>query len=291
MHYDEFLVCDCYNRHYHSLYNIVLSCYKEMAFYARCQKDYRPPNCQRGFPMQSTLMGYTVLIIDDDEVMSAMVAAGLSRAGANVFTAVDSTTGWQYLEALRPHLVIIDLLMPEVNGHQLCQRIRQHYQIPILILTSLSQNKEIIKGLRNGADDYVVKPVNLEVLAARIEALLRRPSLHTATNAQHSYQDTYLTIDQIRREVTVCQQPVKLSNTEYRLLILLLEHSNQVVAWQDILIHIWGPAYQNNPDYVHRYISYLRQKLEVNPRQPQYLITRRGVGYLFQTKTEARNKK
>jgi DNA-binding response OmpR family regulator len=182
-------------------------------------------------------------------------------------------------------------MMPDVDGWTVCERIRQVSTVPLIMLTALSQEELIIRGLDYGADDYLTKPCSMELLLARVRALLRRAALPPTTQKSVTYSDNRLTIDLDERRVFILGEPVKLSTTEYRLLIYLFQNAGQVLTFQQILEYVWGDTGQANIDYVHVYVSRLRRKLEVNPKEPVYLVTEYGVGYRFEKQSGLQPKK
>lgn len=224
----------------------------------------------------------TILIVDDDEKILRLLAIALSRAGYKVSTAASGAEGLRQFYTLRPDLIILDLMMPVMDGWQVCQRIRQVSTVPIVMLTALSREDLMIRGLDYGADDYLTKPYSTELLLARIRALLRRTALPPPFQKPVTYSDTRLTIDLDERRVLVLGEPVKLSAIEYRLLVYLFQNAGQSLTFQQLLDHVWGETGQGTIDYVHVYVSRLRRKLEASPKEPVYLVTEYGVGYRFE---------
>lgn len=224
-----------------------------------------------------------VLIIDDDPELLQLVDLIFSRAGSRVFTAVNGREGLRQFYAHQPDLVILDLMIPDMDGWEICRQIRQLSDVPLIMLTVINREAEIIRGLNYGADDYVTKPFNPEVLLARARATLRRAALPPPLEAPSVYNDGYLMIDLKQHRVAVGGQIVKLTTTEYRLLAYLFQNANQALTYQQILESVWGEVYQGNTEYVHVYIRFLRRKLEADPGNPTYLLTEHGVGYRFET--------
>ncbi len=228
---------------------------------------------------EQRIQGKKVLIIDDEIAPLEMLNLFFSKAGYQVQTATSGSMGLQAFFNYRPDLVVLDIMMPGLTGLDVCQRIRELSDVPIIMLTVLSQNDFIVRALKYGADDYVTKPFDLEVLQARTEALLRRTAPEEKPT---SYRDDYLTIDLATRRVLVRGERVKLSAIEYRLLAYLLQHAGRVLTSEQILDHVWGDQCRGSPEYLHVYIGRLRQKLEKDPRHPTYLQTEHGVGYWFE---------
>ncbi|MEM7034735.1 MAG: response regulator transcription factor [Chloroflexota bacterium] len=238
--------------------------------------------------MMAPLTETNILLVDDDPLLLSIMESVLNFQGAKTHTAINGEIAWQMFQTLDPDLVVVDLMMPKMSGHELCQRIRQISDAPILMLTALDADKHIVQGLRSGADDYVVKPISNEVLIAHLEALLRRANrLKTISSQSGAYDDGYLVIEPEKQAVQVGGKAINLSNIEYRLLCYLVTHANEIIPWKQILTAIWGEDYaaEKNNTYVRRYIAYLRAKIEMDPQSPTYIITRRGVGYMFRTQS------
>lgn len=225
--------------------------------------------------------GKKILVIDDDINLCQSLKIGFSLEGAKVETAIDGRTGLKQFYEHQPDLVILDIRMPEMDGWETCRQIRLLSDVPIIMLTSLVQDKEIVRGLNCGADDFVVKPFSRDVLAARISAVLRRYETIVDAQDNSAYEDGYLYIDLTRREVRRCGESIKLSSTEFQLLSYLFENAGRILTYEMILNKVWGWEYQGSIDYVHVYLSHLRKKLEEDPRNPLYLITEHGIGYRF----------
>ena len=226
--------------------------------------------------------GKKILAIEDDPEMLRLLEHFLSHAGYQVYTAADGQEGLCQFRAHPPDLVILDLMMPIMNGWQTCSQIRRFSTVPIIILTALGWEGDIVRGLDCGAVDYVTKPFSPKVLLARVRAALRQAILTQKVDKPVIYDDGYLTVDLNECRVSVRRNPVKLSATEYRLLAYLLQNACQLLTSQQILEHVWGRAYEDETDCVRVYIWHLRQKLEQDVNNPRYLLTEHGVGYRFQ---------
>jgi len=230
----------------------------------------------------SDLDGKTILVIDDDRNLLRLVEHTFSRTGALLDTAETGEEGLRRFYARQPDLVILDVMMPEMDGWQVCSRIREVSDVPIVFLTALGKAVEIIRGLDCGAVDYVTKPFSPDILVARIRAALRRTDIASRRLKLPSYRDDYLTIDLEARQVLVRGKLVKLTATEYQLLAYLVQNAGRVLGFQQILENVWGCEYQDSINYVHVYMSHLRNKLEEDPKNPCYLLTEHGMGYRFQ---------
>ncbi len=222
-----------------------------------------------------------LLIIEDDTDLVKALEVYFSEAGYNVFSAVDGREGLQTLYAERPDIVILDILIPKLDGWQVIRRIRELSDVPIVILTARIQEDERVKGLRLGADDYVVKPFSLKELEARVEAVLRRAREVRSEKSAILFADGQLMVDADKLAVTRDGKHIDLTPTELRLLLFLAENTGRVLTHQQILDKIWGAEYGEDVDYVKLFIYRLRRKIELDPKHPQYILTERGIGYRF----------
>ena len=229
----------------------------------------------------SDLQDRTILVIDDDPNMRCLAEATFSQAGAEVVTAARGKEGLLLLPAHEPDLVLLDVMMPEMDGWEVCYRIRRLSNVPIIFVSAVDGDQNVIRGLDCGAADYVTKPFSPEVLLARARAALRQGRRSEPT----VYRNSHLTINLETRQVLVDGKPVKLSGTEHRLLAFLVDNANKPLTFQRILHEVWGPAYQDCQDLVYVYISRLRRKIEQDPKDPKYLVTEHGLGYRFQKQT------
>lgn len=226
--------------------------------------------------------GKKILIVDDDEGLREMVAHALTQDGDQAFGAADGREALRRFYEHRPDLVILDILMPHMDGYETCQHIRQLSNVPIIMLTTQGRDDDIARGLDAGADDYVTKPFNIKVLQARVRAALRRAALPPETGQAVAYRDPYLIVDREARRVLVRGETVKLTAKEFKLLGYLLENAGRVRTFQQILENVWGWEYQDSVDYVHVYVSHLRKKIEADPKNPSYILTEHGIGYRFE---------
>lgn len=230
------------------------------------------------FPM---LQGKKVLIIDDDIILGQSTRLLFQREGAEVFVAVDGHEGLQTFYQEKPHLVVLDIMLPDIDGYQVCRQIRLMANTPVIMLTTLNQDEAVVQGLDAGADDFISKPFSASVLLARARAVLRRDEF-PKKETPLLYQDEYLLVDVSKRQVTLAGKLIKLSSREMDLLVYLVENAGLVLSYQQILDRIWGWEYRDNVDYVHVYISQLRRKVERDPKNPVYIQTEYGVGYRFE---------
>jgi DNA-binding response OmpR family regulator len=228
-------------------------------------------------------MGKKVLVVDDEPILVKLVDQVLSEKGYEVLKAGNGQDALKVLFAEKPDLVLLDVVMPGMDGWQTCNRIRDVSNVPIIILTGKKNSEDdIVRGLEYGADEYLLKPVGNKELVARVRAALRRAeSLSYLGKKAISYNDDHLTIDLEERKVIVKGEKVKLTPREFRLLALLLENAGRVMTHKQILEKVWGWEYMDDVDYVRIYISHLRQKLEPEPGLPKYILTESGAGYYF----------
>ncbi len=225
----------------------------------------------------------TVLFIDDDEMECESMQWKLEQEGFNVICALNGRDGLRQLYDCRPDLIMLDLLIPQMDGYTICQRIREISDVPIIVVSGQQAPEAMVRVLAMGADDYVIKPYNTQVLAARAHATLRRAAAEPITKNHHlSYSDEHLTINFNERRVQAGSQPVRLSPTEYRLLEMLVQKAPRVVTYRALLENVWGFEYINDIDYLRVYIWHLRNKLEPDSKSPIYILNELGVGYRFQ---------
>jgi two-component system KDP operon response regulator KdpE len=189
--------------------------------------------------------------------------------------------GLRILQQEHPNLVVLDVMMPRMNGWETCKRIRQYSDVPIIMLTALGQELDKVRGLEMGADDYVTKPFSLAELVARVRAALRRGKQPLAANVTVQIDDR-LIVDRAQRQVVVNGQKTELSPTEFRILDCFLDNLGRILTHQSLLTQVWGWEYLDETDYLKVYIHHLRKKIEENPSKPRYIVTERGLGYRFQ---------
>jgi two-component system KDP operon response regulator KdpE len=220
-------------------------------------------------------------MIDDDVDVVELVRLVFEREGAAVYSAADGREGICQFGVCRPDLILLDVMMPEMDGWETCRFFREFTDVPIIFLSALGREQDVVRGLDCGAVDYVTKPFSAPILLARVRAAMRRAAQASRSPQQTLFDDGYLTIDVAGHQVQVDGEPVPLTATEYRLLVYLVEHAGQVLTYEQILGHVWGWEYRESVDYVHVYISHLRHKIEWDPGCPAYVLTERGVGYRF----------
>ena len=223
-----------------------------------------------------------VLLIDDDVEVTGVVKVWLEKHGFLVDTASDGQAGLRLLYKSHPDLVVLDVSMPRIDGWEVCRRIRDLDEVPIIMLTARSETASRVRGFDLGADDYVTKPFELPELLARIRAILRRARVsRTDPDYERQVVEGDLTVDIEAHRVTVAGRLVELSPTEFRLLAFLARNRGKVLTHSQILASVWGPDYREQVAYVKLYVRYLREKLESDPANPRLITTERGFGYRF----------
>ena len=222
-----------------------------------------------------------ILIVDDEARIRRFVRMNLDLEGYEVFEAENGVAALQRVRDDMPDLVLLDVMMPDLDGFETLARIREMSSVPVIMLTVKGDEDDRIKGLDLGADDYITKPFSPRELVSRIRAVLRRVEPSKTQTEDPLAIDTDLAIDFPRREVIVRGERIKLRPTEYRLLLHLVENAGWIVPQETLLAKVWGPEYRDDTQLLRLYINYLRKKIEPDPANPRYIFTERGVGYQF----------
>src|SRR5579884_1368426 len=220
-----------------------------------------------------------ILVVDDDEDIRLLLDELLTRAGYLVDLVADGRTALRRLFETPPSLVVLDVTMPELDGYQTLERIRDLSDVPVIMLTARSQELERVRGLASGADDYVAKPFGRQELLARVQALLRRTGGRATVT--ESYRDDFVAIDYAQRRVEVADTPVQLTPLEFKLLSVFVQHPNQVLSRDQLLELVWGDPYGVSGDQVKLYVGYLRKKLDPETPDATPIETVRGFGYRY----------
>jgi two-component system, OmpR family, alkaline phosphatase synthesis response regulator PhoP len=229
----------------------------------------------------NNMVGKTILLIDDDTDFLKLISLIFKEFGAQVVEAPSGLEGMEKLFTHRPDLIILDAMMPGIDGFQICQRIRQFSNTPLIMLSALDQDQLMVQGLEAGADDFLSKPINPEILLARAKAVMRRGDQKNSYQEMLNYDDGRLEIDVERHRVLVGGKDVKLTPVEFRLLAFLAGNEGRVLSYEQILFNVWGGEYDGKYGYVHVYVSHLRSKIEQDARSPHYIRSIHGVGYIF----------
>ena len=227
------------------------------------------------------LKNKTILVVDDEERMARFIRLNLEHDG---FQVVEAYRGMKALQEYRdslPDLVLLDVMLPDINGFEVLEMLREISNVPVIMLTAKGEEDDRVKGLELGADDYITKPFSPRELVSRVRAVLRRIDSSSSDSSEVIDVDGRLKLDFSRREIWVNDELVKLRPTEYRLLYHLVKNAGWVLTYDQLLSRVWGYEYRDEPHYVRLYINYLRQKLEEDPSNPKYILTERGVGYRF----------
>lgn len=233
-------------------------------------------------PRSSQRDGKRILVVDDEPRMIGFIRMNLELEGHQV---IEAHSGVEALEAIRtklPDMVLLDVMMPELDGFETLRMLREFSSIPVIMLTAKGEENDKVYGLELGADDYVTKPFGPRELSSRIKAVLRRADMPSSSPDQAILAiDERLKVDFNRREVIVNDEHIKLRPTEYRLLYHLIENAGWTVPHDQLLAKVWGYEYRDEAHYVRLYVNYLREKIEEDPSNPRYILTERGVGYRF----------
>ena len=225
------------------------------------------------------MQGARILVVDDEPQIRRSLQVNLEGKGYAVDTAETGERGLAEFLNRRPDVMIVDLLLPGIDGVEVTHRIRESSAVPIIVLSAIGDERRKVEALEAGADDYMTKPFGMEELLARIRSLLRRAA--GAQSAQPVFVAGKMCVNFDRREVTLDDKPVKLTPTEYDLLKYLIEHAGKVLTHRMILQAVWGEAYVDQAQYLRLFIGQLRRKIERTPARPSFIITDPGVGYRF----------
>ena len=222
-----------------------------------------------------------ILVVDDEPRLLSFLRSELKASGYQVSVANDGKSGLRAAGARGPDLVILDVMLPDMDGFEVCRRLREGSGVPILMLSARGGDTDKVTGLDAGADDYLAKPFSTSELLARVRALLRRVRTVDDEGPQTEFRVGDFVIDYQRRKVQMRGEEVRLSATEFKLLTELCRNAGRVMLREELLARVWGSAYRDEVQYVWVYIGYLRNKLEKDPKHPEYILTYPGVGYSF----------
>lgn len=238
--------------------------------------------------------GKRILVVDDEAPIQRILRRNLTMSGYEVFIAENGKQAVEMVRLHQPDLILLDLCMPgELDGLDVCAKVRQSVQTPIIVLSAVTEEKQKVRALDLGADDYLTKPFGNDELQARVRACLRRA--HTAETQVESgpemliSDDGYLTMNVPRRQVKAGENDVRLTPTEFELLRQLMTYAGKVLTHRSLLRAVWGPEYGEEADYLRVYIRQLRRKVEIEPSRPRYILTEPGIGYVFRSQTEEKN--
>jgi DNA-binding response OmpR family regulator len=228
-------------------------------------------------------MAKQILIVDDEPMIVESVSYNLKQEGYEVLTALNGETGLQLAQTNDVDLILLDLMLPGMNGLEICRQIRQQSSVPIIMLTAKEGEIDRVLGLELGADDYVTKPFSMRELLARVKSVLKRtiPTGPGMVEQAKIIKNGDLQIDLLGHEVTVKDQVISLSSKEYELLRIMVSHPGQVLSREQLLNLVWGNDFYGDSRTVDVHIRWLREKIEIDPGEPEYILTVRGVGYKF----------
>jgi two-component system KDP operon response regulator KdpE len=229
---------------------------------------------------ETNLKTKRVLVIDDDVLLVRLIEHNLSRIEIEVLKAYTGYDGIAMVRSHQPDLVILDIVLPDLDGWEVLQRIRQVSKVPIIMLTIKESEDDIVQALNHGADDYCTKPLGMAELAARVQAIFRRAELYQARD-QVEFADQMLKINLAEQRVFKDGQEVRLTPTEFNLVHYLLTKAGRFIKPKEILSQVWGQEYVDDVDLLRTCIWQLRRKLEPDPAQPRYILNRPGFGYMF----------
>jgi len=222
----------------------------------------------------------TILIIDDDATLLELLSGHLETAGYHPLVASDGLSGLRLAAEAQPELAVLDVMMPDMDGWEVCRRLREQSNVPIIMLTAKGEEFDKLHGFRLGVDDYVTKPFSFAELTARVGAVLARAAHAPASTHRVTSGDIAIDFDQ--RRVTIAGHIIDLTPTEYHLLEILARHAHRTVPTERLLADVWGSAYAGEVEHVKHYIWALRKKIETDPGDPKHLMTERGFGYRFE---------
>ncbi|HWQ04401.1 MAG TPA: response regulator transcription factor [Longilinea sp.] len=220
-----------------------------------------------------------ILVIDDDPTLNSLIRQSFHAKGYEVITALNGMEGLKLAYRSHPDIILLDIMMPDLDGYETCRRLREISEVPVLMLTAMASEDDLLRGFDAGADDYVRKPFSLKELDARITAVLKRSA--NGEGGEIAYDDGTLRVDLQRQHVYRDNQRIHVTPTEFRLLSCLIRHRGHVVSHEDLLREVWGDGYLDAVPSLSIYIRYLREKIEENPSEPHYIMTKWGVGYWF----------
>jgi len=222
-----------------------------------------------------------ILVVEDERRYLRAIQINLEASGYRVSTAEDGLQALELAASKAPDLVLLDIKLPGLDGLKVCRRIREFSTVPIIMLTALAQDTDKVRGLDAGADDYVTKPFSVEELLARVRAALRRAELSARGEERPVFEVGELRVDLAQQRVFVREREVELTPTEYRMLAAFVQQAGRVLVPEYLLERTWGVGYEGETQLVWQAIHRLRRKIEDDPRNPRYILTRPGVGYIL----------
>ncbi len=224
----------------------------------------------------------TILVVDDEEKIVDVIKSYLLKEGFGVYTAYNGKKALELFEEINPSLIILDLMLPDMSGEDICMKIRKKSRIPVIMLTAKSDEISILNGFNIGSDDYITKPFSPKQLMARVWALLRRSEddLKLLSNI-YSFNNGELIVDDMKHEVKKQGSAVNLTNSEYKILISMIQYPKKAFSREELVCRALGDDYEGIDRVIDTHVKNLRQKIEANPKEPKYILTVHGVGYKF----------
>lgn len=237
------------------------------------------------------MKGKRILVVDDEPPIQRILRRNLTVGGYEVLVAENGRQAVEMVRLHQPDLILLDICMPgELDGLDVCIQVRKSLQTPIIVLSAVTEEKQKVKALDLGADDYLTKPFSNDELQARVRACLRRATVRETTRETDpellTSEDGHIHMDVSRRQVRVGAQEIRLTPTEFELLRQLMLHAGKVLTHRSLLRAVWGPEYGEEADYLRVYVRQLRLKVEEEPSRPKYIITEPGIGYVFRSQVE-----
>lgn len=222
-----------------------------------------------------------ILLVDDEQSVQTLLSYPLRKDGYHVTSALDGREALERFQEARFDLVVLDLMLPKLDGVEVCRQLRRHSQVPIIMLTAKGSETDKVAGLEVGADDYITKPFSMREFRSRVKAALRRSRMAVDPPDDEPIEHAELVIDPARRLVTLRSEEVAATYVEFEILAALARSPGKVLSRETLLEHVWGDSDYRDPRTVDVHIRHLREKIEADPKQPEYLFTVRGVGYRF----------
>lgn len=222
-----------------------------------------------------------IVVVDDEMSIVKLISQTLKRDGYNVYTGMDGDEALSLVEQHNPSLLLVDIMMPQMSGLEVCKRLREWSRVPIIVISAKDEPDFVVEALSLGADDYLRKPFYVKELIARVKTQLRHAGQQPAQQMPSVFTAGPLTINFSRRQVAVNDKDVRLTPTEYSILEQLAQNAGKVLTHQMLLHRVWGPEYSEENEYLRVYVGRLRRKLDAGPDGPKFIITEQGVGYRF----------
>ncbi len=222
-----------------------------------------------------------ILLVDDERSIQTLLSYPLRKDGYHVTSARDGREALQRFDEARFDLVVLDLMLPQMDGVEVCRELRARSPVPIIMLTAKGGEMDKVAGLEVGADDYITKPFSMREFRSRVKAALRRSRMVAEPPSEETIERDELTVDFERRMVTLCDEEIGVTYVEFEILAALARSPGRVLSRETLLEHVWGDSEYRDPRTVDVHIRHLREKLETDPKEPQLLLTVRGVGYRF----------